>query len=178
MVRTLIEIQGGRVSVTVDGASSSPGPSELYDPAKAAEVMAENYVRAQAQIKELEARLEKGHVCTPACRPNAHVAFEGRARVRELEAEADRCRQMIIDLSRELEAETKRADENRDWAERAEARLASISGAVHGIGVSRALQRGWAGEDALAMAGALKQVRDALGTPGLPETASEPTSQA
>ena len=101
-----------------------------------------------------------------------------QAKIRELEAEADRCRQMIIDLSRELEAETKRADENRDWAERAEARLASISGAVHGIEVSRALRRGWAGEDALAMAGALKQVRDALGTPGLPETASEPTSQA
>jgi hypothetical protein len=42
------------------------------------------------RVTELEAqidRLTKGHVCTPACQPNAHVAFIGHHRLAELETE-------------------------------------------------------------------------------------------
>lgn len=218
------------------------------------------------RIEELEAelaRVEKGHVCVETCRPNAHVAFQGRARVRELEtelavareereefarltaaawkrvnslvegqaadhreivairserdrwraametteAEASQARQRVIELTQELEEQRQRADENLAWAESAEARmerftaemrttkdreladaraaiqilsgqLGRISGAVHGPPIYRALRTTWERADARAMAQAIRQVRDALGSPTSPELASEPTSQA
>lgn len=160
MIRTLVEIRDGRVSivegttettvtVTVDGAPSTVplgGQEErLYTAeevgdfqASEAELVAaplrsritelerkvdlynvdrtterDRADRNMARAEKAEAevvRLKKGHVCTRSCKPNAHVAFTGRQRLEELEQEAH--------------DERERADQNKEWAERAELRLA------------------------------------------------------
>ena len=187
-------------------------------------------VAAWTKVEELEAELERyrtAHVCTTRCSINSHVAFEGNQIVKALEAElvrrtqerdereaarsdqeaeAEQGRQMIIDLAREMEAERQRANENRDWAERAEGRLAAfaldrgstkreldeacrviedrnaqlarISGAVHGVEISQTLRRTYEAWEPRTMAEVIRQVRDALGTPVLPETSGGATSQA
>jgi chromosome segregation ATPase len=56
------------------------------------------------RIEEMAARLEKGHVCTEACRPNAHVAFLGRREVNKLENERDRFKARIAELERRFKA--------------------------------------------------------------------------
>ena len=61
--------------------------------------------RIQELMAEL-ARVRKQHVCTERCRPNDHVPFEGR--------------EMVTKLKANLAVETKRADQNKGWAERAE----------------------------------------------------------
>lgn len=94
--------------------------------------------------------------------------------------------------------ERDRADKNREWAERAELRVAQMAeekrdavaaladqlgkviGAVHGFEVSTALQRthyesAW---EYQIMAGAIRNVRRVVGSPTPPATSDGPTSQA
>lgn len=128
MVRTLKEVQESRLTVdirevafagneltvrlTVDSETSEVGPGEEWLAARSTvpfwdlKVERERVVQLQAEVE----RLRKGHVCTASCKPNAHVAFTGRQRLEELE--------------QEVSDEALRADQNKDWAERAEARLA------------------------------------------------------
>lgn len=52
-------------------------------------------IEARAEVERLRSKLERGHVCTPACSPNRHVAHVGRhalddARARLGTVEADR----------------------------------------------------------------------------------------
>lgn len=96
-------------------------------------------------------------------------------------------------------AETQRADQNREWAERAESHLTNarseladakraidtlsgqlgrVSGAVHGPDLQAAMRTTWETKTARAMKEAILQVRDALGSPSLPSSPAEPTSQA
>ena len=219
-IKTAEEFRDAHVTIEIvadDQAEAELVAERLYTAAEVGHAQASEAELVAAplrrRIAELEARLERGHVCTPACRPNAHVAFQGRQRVTELEAEASQARRRVIELTRELEAERERADENLAWAERAEGRLAAfgldrvsnqraladaqaaitslsgqlgrISGAVHGPPIHRALMTDWTSwseSDAAALTSAIRQVRDALGSPTgvhrLPRTASEPTSQA
>lgn len=102
----------------------------------------------------------------------------------------------LYDIDRNTERD--RADKNREWAERAELRVAQMAqekrealasladqlgkviGAVHGHEVSTALQRthyesGW---EYQTMANAIRNVRRVVGSPSLPATADGPTSQA
>ena len=63
------------------------------------------------RIADLEAQLRQErncHVCTASCTPNAHVAFQGRQRVEQLETQ--------------LELEKDARQGNLEWAERAELR--------------------------------------------------------
>lgn len=85
MIRTLVEIRNGRVSiqetadettvtVTVDGAPST------FDPNQAAETMTENYVWARARVTELEKLLAK----------EVDRADQNKAWAERTEAELDR----------------------------------------------------------------------------------------
>jgi hypothetical protein len=169
-------------------------------------------------------RYQTAHVCTSRCSINSHVAFEGSRIVKDLERELAESRQSTQARDRLLATATEerdrfkagmetaevqlkgydedrrterdRADENREWAERAELncarlsaalvaaekRLDRISGAVHNPVLRDAFRTTWDRKEPRAMAEALRQVRDALGSPlpspGLPEVASESTSQA
>lgn len=51
------------------------------------ETWAARFNAAERQRGELARRLETGHVCAPACLPNAHVAFIGRAELNRQLAE-------------------------------------------------------------------------------------------
>jgi hypothetical protein len=176
-------------------------------------------VEVQRQrVADLEADLERyqtAHVCTSRCSINSHVAFEGSRIVKDLERElaesrqstqardrllakvteeGERGRQMIIDLTRDLQEATERADENREWAERAELncarlsaalvaaekRLDQISGAVHTPAIRDAIRATWENqEEPRAMADAIRQVRKIwAGGTVLPETSGGATSQA
>lgn len=163
-VRTYDEVSNERVRIEV--APGQRAEIQIVDDRvstyanQAAEVLAENYARAQARIRELEAELvkrpterlytaeevgdlqareaelvaaplrrqvqeltvklaqaTKGHVCTESCKPNAHVAFTGRKRLQEAEAQ-------VREYDRDRKTELDRADQNKAWAERAEQRLA------------------------------------------------------
>lgn len=122
--------------------------------------------------------------------------------------QADKLNERNAELVGELARQRNYAADNREWAERAESRLAEyaadlsvakrkldkaqhmietlsdqlgrISGAVHGRELIQAVSvaRSWDRKEPRAMAEAIRQVRDALGSPSLPEAASEPTSQA
>jgi hypothetical protein len=214
MIRTLVEIQGGRVSiqetgaettvtVTVDGAPSSQSPSELGRLAgqkdRISDLEAEvGRQRSRAHGFDLDRKSERDradrlqaeltsmkncHVCTASCKPNAHVAFTGSQRLKELEEQ--------------LHDETERADQNKAWAERAEAevdrlnkgharrvaelekdidaltlQIEKVSIAVHGSLVVRTLQLPWTSweeKHRLALVKAVRDVRRTIGPPG-PET--------
>lgn len=145
---------------------------------------------ARRRVEELEAelaRVNKGHVCVEACRPNAHVAFQGRRRITELEVELNQ-------RPTKLDWEAVRAERDmlREKLVRRETRitelsgqLGRISGAVHGPPIHRTLMTDWTSwseRDAAALTSAVRLVRDALGSPTgvhrLPKTESESTSQA
>lgn len=199
-VRTAEEIAADRMTIEVNGA-------RLYTAAEVGDAQASEAELVAAplrhRIEELEARLEKGHVCTEACRPNAHVAFLGRKRLDEAEAEASEARRRVIELTAELAEQRQRADANQAWAERAEGRVsaygldlsatrrkladaeraiqilsAQLSGAIYSPEVVSALRRVYETWEPRIMGEAIRKVRDALGSPSLPEAASEPTSQA
>lgn len=120
-----IKLTGDEARSTVDGYVPPTG----YDPAAAAEVLAENYQRATDKIKDLEKQLSRwmnGHVCTDRCSEDKHVAFIGRQRLMDLEADIARRIDNHAELERQVaaaqaarEIETKRADE-------AEAKLAEL----------------------------------------------------
>jgi DNA repair exonuclease SbcCD ATPase subunit len=161
-----------------------------YDPAKALEVMTENYQRARAEVDSLEIRLET-------------VRQELSDREAELARMADnfntsQSRAKVLEA--EVRIQTERADQNQAWAERAEARLAEdataaaaklkvlqhrfdeaenrrievttrigrISGAVQGTAIKSALGRAWSGwneTEAVAVVNAVRDVRSILGIP-------------
>lgn len=133
-------------------------------------------------------------------------ASEARNRIEELTTDLDvvvdtlkvREHQVAL-LKAELAEQRQRADDNRAWAERAEGRLATagveladaqnvidrqaaqlgrISGAIYSPQVVSALRRVYETWEPRIMGEAIRKVRDALGSPSLPEAASEPTSQA
>lgn len=171
-VRTAGEIAADRLTIEVNGA-------RLYTAAEVGD--------AQASEAEL-------------------VAAPLRRRVAELEAEASEARRRVIELTAELAEQRQRADANQAWAERAEGRVSAygldlsatrrkladaeqwteqlsaqlgrISGAVHSPEIRTALCRVYETRDPRIMGEAIRKVRDALGSPPLPEAASEPTSQA
>jgi myosin heavy subunit len=171
----------------------------------------------EARVRELEAELARVRTEMEAQDEDhreLYAALQAKLReqVQSIQArdrllaaateEASQVHQRVIELEAELEAQRERADDNRAWAERAEARLAAramdlgatqhdleeahkeierrkdqlgrISSAVHGPSIHRALQTLWERSDTRAMAEAIRQVQDAL----LPETRDELTSQA
>jgi hypothetical protein len=120
--------------------------------ASEAELVAAPLRRRVADLETELERYRKAHVCTDSCKPNAHVAFTGSQIVKELETELANERQEIERLERENEEyhlnrikklETKvreydkdrhterdRADQNKAWAERAEANGSRLSAAL------------------------------------------------
>lgn len=96
----------------------------------------------------------------------------------------------LYDVDRRTEHQ--RAERNQEWAERAEARLADaeaaiqtlsgqlgrISGAVHSPELVQAMNPMWQARETTVLREAVRQVRDALGSPSLPSSPVEPTSQA
>jgi chromosome segregation ATPase len=179
---------------------------------------------------ELEAELDryrKAHVCTSRCSENSHVVFEGVRLVKDVKDELDvavgtlkvREDQVTIlkqelarhqaaeaRLTEELAAERKRADENREWAERAETRLeaseltakgtrldldeaqkgiaelaqviGAVSGAVHGPPIHRVLRTGWTSWSESDAAALTQAIREVRRAVGSPSFPSEETSQA
>lgn len=251
MIRTLVEIRDGRVSiqetadettvtVTVDGASSSldldetdrlnrqvrelgerlrtmdtelERRTEERDERERARAnleksLSEEIRKLRAQVAEYDwdrkteryranrlqtevDRLKKGHVCTNACKPNAHVAFTGRQRLEELEREvcdeterADQA-EKALEESRSLVARqgarhdrTLRARDveteervKRRVTEMA-AKIQKINDAVHSPEILSALKAPWhvrTQDQHEALADAVRDVRQILGSPG-PET--------
>ncbi len=119
--------------------------------ASEAELVAAPLRRRVAYLETELERYRKAHVCTDSCKPNAHVAFTGSQIVKELETELANERQEIERLERENEdadrrinaltgqvrgydhdrhTERDRADQNKAWAERAEANGARLSAAL------------------------------------------------
>lgn len=120
MIRTLIEIQGDRVSVTVDGEVSSP--SELDWAAVRAE-----RDRLREKLGRVEAALEESRELVAfkdKLREEVVQEADGlRAKVRELTAQADRYKDSAY-------RENERAGQNKEWAERAEANGVRLSAAL------------------------------------------------
>lgn len=202
MVRTLIEIQGGRVAVqetpekttvtvTVDAAGLLA--ERLYTAAEVGDAQASEAELVAAPLRrqvmslgrELIVQRERNAELDTEL---ANARAEGQLRAEELERQ-------LTELKRQLAAVTDRAKENREWAERAEGRLASaglklkdaertiqilsdqlgrISGAVHSPEVVTVLGRVIEGWEFSTLAGAVRKVRDALGS----RSPAEPTSQA
>jgi chromosome segregation ATPase len=103
------------------------------------------------ELDETEDKLEKatrGHVCTGGCTENSHVAFVGRQTLVQAEKDRDSARRRVAELEIELahsvhreakleekvrgydtdrHTERDRADQNKAWAERAEANGARLS---------------------------------------------------
>lgn len=116
-IKTLDETRESRVSVTVVNDSLGERVVDLsrrnatvtitdldvdrvYDPEKAAEVLAENYVRARTRISELEADLAK-----------ATESADFKTRVAdEIDTDRDRLNRRIADLERTLAEVTRRAE--------------------------------------------------------------------
>lgn len=194
-VRTVDEIAADRLTIEVNGA-------RLYTAAQASEA---ELVAAplRARIAELERELSDARQSIAARDRLLGTASEERERFRvgmeTAEAEATQARGKVIELGSQVIDANQRARENREWAERAEARVAAtgleladaraaiqilsgqlgrISGAVHGPPIHRALRTTWERADTRAMAEAIRQVRDALGSPTFPEPAADRTSQA
>jgi multidrug efflux pump subunit AcrA (membrane-fusion protein) len=64
--------------------------------------------RLRSELAQVRAELERerrAHVCTERCRPNAHVAFQGRRRVTELEAELAAAEEQIASMRAALDAD-------------------------------------------------------------------------
>jgi hypothetical protein len=131
-IKTAEEFRSSHVTIEV----TADGPADVrslvtrlsgvpvttgYDPERADEAMAENYVRASDEIKRLTdtseyyvrtidnlkadlARERAAHVCTSQCEPNRHVAIKGRRLVTELEAQVQQLRAAKTDAvnSRDL----------------------------------------------------------------------------
>lgn len=123
------------------------------------------------------------------------VAAPLRRRIEELVVAVQARDNLLSTASTETREAEERATENREWAERAEGRLASaglklkdaertiqilsdqlgrISGAVHSPEVATVLGRVIEGWEFSTLAGAVRKVRDALGS----RSPAEPTSQA
>jgi len=126
--------------------------------ASEAELVAGPLRRRVAELEYDLERYRRAHVCTVECKPNAHTAFQGRALVAELETELANERQEIERLERTLaesrelvefktrvaddidedreklhekaKAERDRAEQNKAWAERAEANGVKLSAAL------------------------------------------------
>jgi hypothetical protein len=141
MIRTLVEIQGGRVSiqetgaettvtVTVDGAPSS------HDPEKAAEVMADNYVRSRQRVTELERDLAYW-------KEQYNGREQARAGLESALAEALRGHNLLAD------------------------RISKIRGAVHTPEILMALNKGseWPGDHLETLGDAIRAVRQIVGSP-------------
>jgi hypothetical protein len=135
-IKTLQNIRDGRVKLeiildeTAAPADDGDGMTEMRRANDAETRVAElettenalrnRIINLETDRAKLEAELErerKAHVCTERCTKNAHVAMEGRQRVTKLEED--------------LATQTKRADLNKEWAERAEARLAEVEKIVN-----------------------------------------------
>lgn len=184
MIRTLVEIQGGRVSiretaaettVTVnsDGETSSPtGP--LYKAAVDAE---RELVTAQRQVADLEGELA-------SATRHADALEQARAALEKQLGEAIRALEYkVVEYDRDRTTERDRADQNKAWAERAEANGSRLSAAlveaekdrdrlaaqigrikdkVHSPSILIALRTGWPSwseRDAVALANAVRNVR-------------------
>lgn len=148
-------------------------------------------------VKDLEAELARRTEERDE-REAARAALE--VKWAEATRESGLARRQLIDLGEALIVERERADRATEWAERAEGRLAAfsleqkakladaeraieilssqlgrISGAVHSSElVHSALRRDWTSwseREAAALTTAVRQVRDALGSPSLPEPA-------
>lgn len=106
--------------------------------------------KENSRLRAQSERRPRGHVCVNGCEPNAHVAFEGRRRVIELEGQlkvatdtlsvredqvallksqladetkrADEAEQKARGYDADRHSERDRADNNRAWAEREAAR--------------------------------------------------------
>jgi predicted RNase H-like nuclease (RuvC/YqgF family) len=163
-------------------------PSELDWAAVRAErdEARERAARRERKIEELTAELA-----------------EQRQHNNRLKLGNDELARTVTRLREELASERQRATENREWAERAESRVASaglkladarraidilsgqlgrISGAVHGQELVQTALRtdwtSWSEREAAALTGAIRQVRDALGSPSPPGSPKPVTSQA
>lgn len=126
--------------------------------ASEAELVAAPLRRRVAELEYDLERYRRAHVCTVECKPNAHTAFQGRVLVAELEVKiqtergrADRAEALaaaqheraketesneeyhlkrIEELDRDRHTERDRADQNKAWAERAEANGVKLSAAL------------------------------------------------
>jgi chromosome segregation ATPase len=120
-IKTMDEFRDGRVQIelTVPREEVRELSDRLlvgsgYDPNAAANTMAENYVRARMRIDELETQIrvqhEPGGVWDRCIKAEAHV---------------NRLRLSLAAARAELVESERRADANREWAERAETTVAT-----------------------------------------------------
>lgn len=174
MIRTLVEIQGGRVSiretgaettvtVTVDSASSGVAPSRDQVDGSWRDSLNRNQLLTE--IDRLEKGLEywkKQYSEREAARAKLEREMnEALTRARKAEAEVERQRE--------------RADQNKAWAMRAEAtaakdqdRVSKVRDAVYGPYIPSALKHPWTSWteiQAVALANAVRNVRQAIVSP-------------
>lgn len=151
MVRTLVEIQGDRVSISVDGATSSPLTIDRVQEA----VLREEVSRLERQVAELrelltqrddaldQAALDLGESRDKArkSREATGLAVNDRnrmaRRVSELESSLAKSMGRETELEAQVERykdsayrENERAAQNKGWAERAEANGVRLSQAL------------------------------------------------
>ncbi len=129
---------------------------------------------ARAKLEDQLARVEKGHVCVPSCRPNAHVAFQGRQRVKDLEAQLAEKDEEIAELGARLERGRLWAEDLAAALKQAENRLEAIDTLVSIDAVTRALNTHVVPEYASTMQDTIKGIREALDA----QSPGDATSQA
>lgn len=167
--------------------------------------------RRNAQLTE--ELIRRTHERDEREKARANLEAETNERIMGHVREADRLRTKIRELDRrnaeiavELARERERATDNREWAERAESRLAAhaadlkvaerkldraehtietlsdqlgrIFGAVHSPEIVKAMNPMYCAPEIAMLRKTIDQVRDALGSSSLPEDADGPTSQA
>lgn len=178
MVRTLVEIRNGRVSiqetadettvtVSLDGAMSDDGllsnAQVRSDIAQAA--MKRNLESQVAELRDLLAGSDSalGTAADDLARSRALVQGE-RQRVADLEHDLNTVRESEAELRRSLEA-------RNNLLAGATAQLGKVSGAVHGPTILAALdQVARNPEQADTLANAVREVRRLVGSPGLGTT--------
>jgi hypothetical protein len=188
-VRTAQEIAADRLTIEVNGA-------RLYTAAQVGDAQASEAELVAAplrrRIAELEARLERelsdARQSIAARDRLLGAASEERERFRvgmeTAEAEAAQAREKVIELGSQVIDANQRARENREWAERAEARVAAtglelaesrrviefqaaqlrvVADAIHQPAVGRALGRVYEAWEPRTMAEAIRSARSAVG---------------
>lgn len=232
MIRTLVEIRGGRVSiretgtgqtevsVTVDGAlSDQDGVADLSAVELAAEVtrleseltrrtqerdereqaranleksQGEEILKLRAHVAEYDRdrkterdradrlqaevdRLKKGHVCTPRCKPDAHVAFTGRQRLEELERDVAYWREAYEGREKARATVEGSLESARRSVEVMAGQIGRVRAQVMGPEIRRVLDGsdagGITGQGADLLARRIRNIRDIVASP-TPETPS------
>lgn len=106
-IKTHEELRADRVTIEITGTGAevrqlvdSEASTEFYDPQKAAEVLAENYARASARIKELEKGRAADHKEIVALREKAMGYDLDRHTERD---RADRLKTEVAALTRRID---------------------------------------------------------------------------